>query len=257
MTENTADIDDNGDGFTLNPDLPVLPAFPVSQRDGAAGGRRMACFMNAYLLRVQRHLGVEPWKEERALALYNDAVRQYDSLSDAESKRLMKRLRSRASRQAKALFGRAVAAPRYQVEGSAGLGKTSSFVAAYKKSPALWSKRIFYFCPTISLGREFVAALNANAPQGMPNAKIVTGRTYADDHQNAPCRRAAIVKGAQGKVGSVYKSFCNDGDGNKCPFFETCTYIEDRKDSSPGIRVMPHANLVIAQAGDLEPIPPI
>jgi hypothetical protein len=233
--------------------LPELPCLPVPGLDGEEAGRHLRRVTWAFFERFRKFKMIAEWIDTTAEASIERERDALALLGENEAEKRRKLLRSQARLAAIKRFGKKwLKPPRMQIAVSAGTGKTSSVAELYRKSPWLWHCRVWYFAPTICLCQEFVNRINTNPPPGMPRAKVLSGRTYSEG-QEPPCRRAKIVGEAQSKVQSVFKSFCNHGNGFICDFYGNCKYISDRKDNAPGIRAFSHASMVVTQSCDLTP----
>jgi hypothetical protein len=244
-------------GLRLQPEPLRLPPFAAPWMDGVVAGRRMTKSVRGYFARLIRHLDAIGWKKCRIASLIEADAILLSAMMEKDADRHRTNIRRRVARVVKIKFGRHSKPPRYQIAGAAGLGKTQALIENYRRSPAMWGKHILYFVPNVALGHCLVDDLNRNAPPGMPLARLTVGRTHTDERMpSPPCKRAEVVGEAKNKLGSIYKAFCNDGKGNVCEFYRVCDYINNRKEQSPCIRVMPHASLTVPQVGDLALVPP-
>jgi hypothetical protein len=233
-----------------------LPPFKIPTMDGPTASRKLETFATAFFNRLEGYFRAQDWRQDRVEELHSEFADRLDASDERARKALMKKLASLATHEAKRKFGKSMVAPRFQAAGSAGLGKTRIIKEEYRKRPELWTKQIWYFAPTIILGRAFVDKLNEDAPIGMPAARVMPGRTFEDDDTRPACKRSVVVNDAHGHVSSIYKSFCDDGKGRVCPFYGDCEYIALRRDRGPGIRAFAHAYLTLPQSGELALEPP-
>jgi hypothetical protein len=234
----------------------ALPPFPVARLDAGSARARLEKLLTAFFCRVEHNLEAQGWREARIAEMEDGDTEQLASLGDQDHTKRVTKLKSTAAREMKRKFGRGVVAPRLQIAGSPGLGKTRIVIDQYRRHPALWTRQILYFAPTIDLCHEFVNELNAAAPPGMPLAIVLPGRDYVNGEGQSDCARAKVIRESQHKVSSVYKSFCDDGAGHRCPHYDSCPYISKRRDQTSGIRASAHANLTTPQSGELSRPPP-
>jgi putative DNA primase/helicase len=225
----------------------ALPRHPLPVRNGNSAGRMVKRFTAAYMNRVARHRAAMEWKERRRQELLEE-------LNDPDpDKTTLSRVGNRAHAEARREFGKkAMRPPRYQLVASAGIGKTAAVRNQYRTRPEFWSLHINVYVPTIKLARQFAADVNDNRPAGMPEAVVIVGRDRADDGAAPACDRSAIIAKAQVKVASVYKSFCDDGEGLQCPFYAECRYIDQFADHSPRIRIFAHNHLYLPKPEGLK-----
>jgi phage/plasmid primase-like uncharacterized protein len=225
----------------------TLAAHPLPARNGESAGDMVKRFTAAYMNRVARHRAAMEWKERRRQELLEE-------LNDPDpDKTTLSRVGNRAHAEARREFGKkAMRPPRYQLVASAGIGKTAAVRNQYRTRPEFWSLHINVYVPTIKLARQFAADVNDNRPAGMPEAVVIVGRDRADDGAAPACDRSAIIAKAQVKVASVYKSFCDDGEGLQCPFYAECRYIDQFADHSPRIRIFAHNHLYLPKPEGLK-----
>ena len=150
-------------------------------------------------------------------------------LDEPGQRRLRGSLRRKARRETKENLPHAGKPLRFQITGAAGLGKTRAFIEAYRNKSELWPLQIHYYVPDMGLAKEVEKQLNADTPPGMPLAVVMPGRTYSDGDTKPACLRADIVKLAEQKVASVFKSFCDDGNGFRCPYYDQCEYFASER----------------------------
>jgi phage/plasmid primase-like uncharacterized protein len=231
-----------------------MPDFPLATLSGEEGRHILETTITAYFDALERAWEARDWGQRRAAELIDEAEDRLEALTEEGARKERTRLRSKATRETLKKFGRTDRRRlRLQIAGAAGIGKTRVIASEYRNRPALWKRHIEFYGMTIKNGQDVVEAINAEPrPAGMPMAQILRGRTYADEDTSPVCAKHEIVSEAIGKVPSLYKAFCNNGEV-RCDLFRDCEFIQRRLDRSPRLRVFPHQTLASPQTADLRP----
>ena len=220
---------------------PATPAphYPRPTLTGADASERLKYEVNAFLDGLERRFTAKDWIEAEtsrrmpALIPVVEArivvklMRAGMDLAEAENAaadRAVKVATTIAKRQARRDAARefgpeAVAntAPKLQIAGAAGLGKTQAIVAAFVARPSLWRRNIHVYVPLISLSDQFAEAVRVAAEKAVPTndgssprVQIIRGRTHAGpDGTLCHPDRIQVVERAQRVCGSTYRACCN------------------------------------------------
>jgi hypothetical protein len=142
-------------------------------------------------------------------------------------------------------------APRLQIAGDAGLGKTRAIIEDYLRRHPFWRRHIHMFVPTIVLAQQTQidiakrATLVAPLEDGArPRALLHRGRDHEAERGHAPCKRHALAKRLGGKVMSVYAAICSSETAH-CPYYAECEYLRPYKDDRPALRLFAHDHLTL------------
>jgi hypothetical protein len=142
-------------------------------------------------------------------------------------------------------------APRLQIAGDAGLGKTRAIIEDYLRRHPFWRRHIHMFVPTIVLAQQTqidIARRAAAVPPledgTRPRSLLHRGRDHEAERGNAPCKRHALAKQLGGKVMSVYAAICSSETAH-CPYYAECEYLRPFKDDRPALRLFAHDHLTL------------
>jgi hypothetical protein len=162
-------------------------------------------------------------------------------------RRMMRQHRRDAMTEVCARYGieRLPKPPRLQLKASAGIGKTSKLAEELAKRPELIEEfHIHFYVPRHDLTEKLAATI--------PGSRVMRGRSYGVGNDEPMCRRhQAADKIARAGL-PVFENICKREDGT-CPFFEACDWVRQWRDHAPGVRILPHAFLILPKPLGMPP----
>jgi hypothetical protein len=272
----------------VRPAASTGPHYPRPYLSGDAASHRLRWAVGGFFSRVERHLEARDWITREAERIkpgvQHDLEARLTAKLLAEGKRPSEAAEAAATRadkaapgvakrearrRAVALFGaRAVKGvmPKIQIKGAAGLGKTKAVIDEYLRRPGLWKYNISFYTKTLELADRVAADFaDGVAPVAgeRPRIQVIRGRQSEDLCH--PDRLEVIQAATDAQVASIYRAVCHSpavggAPASWCPFHAKCKesgYVA-QFDTAPGLRIMPHARLILNQPNDLcLPVPDV
>jgi hypothetical protein len=230
--------------------LEELPAFPLPKRTGERAGRTVRRLVRRYCREMKIYLEAKHWRRAEYQRLQEeaglDAIGE-GAIDEVAASVIRAKLTRQVQRESRRRFGRAKR-PDWQIAGAAGTGKTSAFIEAYRADPELWQYHIRIAEQTREMSRETADKINAGAPEGMPLARTIAGRSA-----KGMCEFGERAERIAEHVKSTYQAMCA-GKTARCAYFDACGYnaqFTSPDASKPRIYVVTHARLPVTQPPEI------
>jgi hypothetical protein len=174
-------------------------------------------------------------------------VADHDRTERLLFRRMMRQARREAMADVCARYGieRLPKPPRLQLKASAGIGKTTKLAEELAKRPELIEEfHIHFYVARHDLTEKLAATI--------PGSRIMRGRSFGAGDDEPMCRRHQAAEKIARAGLPVFENICRREDG-ACPHFEACDWVRQWRDHAPGVRILPHAFLILPKPLGMPP----